>query len=123
MGGSFGDVLVDARDAYAPGQRVVVVFAAAHPGNDLHRGDTFLRVERADGDGWVTVQDDGDWATRFLWTRRDGGASEATVRWDIPEGTAAGSYRLTYVGDARDPGGAVRPFSGQSATFEVRAPA
>ncbi len=65
----FGDVVMEARDRYVTGERVVVTFIAAHPANDLHRGGTFLRVEQAAGDGWVTVQDDGDWSTRFRWSR------------------------------------------------------
>jgi neutral ceramidase len=120
---TFGDVIVQARERYATGERVVVTFVAAHPANDLHRGGTFLRVERSDGGHWATVQDDGDWSTRFLWTR---GAvedtSEATVSWDIPAGTPEGTYRITYLGDARSSDGPLRPFSGTSRTFEVTAP-
>jgi neutral ceramidase len=116
---SFGDTLVDARDTYAPGQRVVVVFAAAHPNNDLRRGDTYLRVDRRDEGGWLTVQDDGDWATRFLWRRRPSNCSEVSVSWDIPAGTPHGSYRIRYFGDAKDGTGATRPFTGSSRVFEV----
>ena len=66
---SFGDVVVAPRTTYKPGQRVKVTFVGAHPGHDLHRGGTFLEVQRADGPEWRTVADDGDWATRFLWKR------------------------------------------------------
>jgi neutral ceramidase len=122
-GTAFGDVLVDTRGRYRTGQRVVTVFAGAHPANDLHRGDTFVRVERQVGTRWDTVQDDGDWATRFEWKRRPGGRSEVTVSWDIAPSTAPGSYRITYHGDALDGGGALRAFTGSSSPFEVTDPA
>ncbi len=119
---SFGDVLVEARAHYEAGQRVAVVFVGAHPGNDLHRGDTFLRVEQEEDGVWRTIQDDGDWATRFFWSRRAGGCSEVEVTWDIPADTPAGSYRVTYCGDARDEFGSIRPFFGSSRVFALSEP-
>jgi len=77
------------------------VFAGAHPGNDLRRGDTFLRVQQADGDGWRTIADDGDWSTRFRWARAGRDGSLVTVTWDVPPDTPPGQYRLSYLGDAR----------------------
>jgi neutral ceramidase len=118
-GRNFGDVVTDARASYRPGQRVAVVFVAGHPANDLHRGGTYLRVEAQEGGQWRTVQDDGDWHTRFEWARRRGGVSEATLSWDIPEGTPAGAYRIRYQGDQQDEAGLVLPFEGLSSAFEV----
>jgi neutral ceramidase len=118
-GRDFGDVVTDARASYDPGQRVAVVFVAAHPANDLHRGGTYLRVEVREGAQWRTVQDDGDWHTSFEWARRQGGLSEATLSWDIPEGTPAGTYRIRYQGDRQDEAGLVLPFEGLSSAFVV----
>jgi neutral ceramidase len=115
----FGHVLVDALARYRPGHRVVVIFVGAHPNNDLHRGGTYLRVERQEGDEWVTVQDDGDWATRFVWKKGRGGHSEVTVSWDIPVVAPAGTYRVTYFGDACQEGHPIRPFAGSSRAFDV----
>jgi neutral ceramidase len=120
-GTAFGDVLVAPRDGYDPGQRVVVVFVGAHPTNDLHRGGTYLRVEHQDGDGWHTVRDDGDWETRFHWSRRAQGSSEVTVTWDVPPTAEPGRYRISYEGDARGTTGVIVPFTGVSPAFEVRA--
>jgi neutral ceramidase len=122
-GGGFGDVVVAPRDAYQAGQRVTVVFVGAHPGNDLHRGGTYLVVQARHGEGWRTVQDDGDWATRFRWRRGHKGQSEVTISWDIPEDVRVGQYRIRYHGDARDEAGSVRPFTGTSPAFAVSAPA
>jgi neutral ceramidase len=116
---SFGDVVVAPRAAYAPGQRVKVTFVGAHPGNDLHRGGTFLEVQRAESTAWPTVADDGDWATRFLWRRVAKSGSEVTILWDIPAGTVAGRYRIRYSGEANDASGALRPVTGTSPEFEV----
>jgi neutral ceramidase len=119
-GAAFGDVVVAPRDTYRAGERVVVVFVGTHPGNDLHRGGTYLRVEQRHGDHWRTLHDDGDWVTRFGWTRRGKGRSEVTVSWDIPPGALPGQYRISYSGDARDAPGAISPFLGISPGFEVR---
>ncbi|MEW1682336.1 neutral/alkaline ceramidase [Streptomyces sp. NPDC093594] len=117
----FGDVLVRPRETYRPGERVEVVFAGAHPGNDLHRGDTYLRIERRDSGGaWHTVADDGDWTTRFHWARDGVAASKITITWDVPQGTPSGTYRVVYHGDAKSLGGKVSPITGVSTAFQVR---
>ncbi|MGW5508869.1 neutral/alkaline ceramidase [Streptomyces albogriseolus] len=117
----FGDVLVPPRENYRAGERVEVVFAGAHPGNDLHRGDTYLRIERRDSDGaWRTVADDGDWATRFHWARDGVAASKVTITWDIPQGTPSGAYRVVYHGDAKSLDGKVSSIEGVSTAFQVR---
>ncbi|HEY1828284.1 MAG TPA: neutral/alkaline ceramidase [Acidimicrobiales bacterium] len=118
-GRAFGDTVTEVRSSYVPGDRVAAVFVGAHPGNELHRGGTYLRVQSQVGNDWHTVQDDGDWATRFEWARGRGRSSEVTVSWDIPVDVVPGVYRLTYEGDARDDTGGVRPFNGSSAPFEV----
>ena len=120
-GSTFGQVVVDVLAQYRPGQRVVVAFVGAHPGNDLHRGGTYLRVERAEGTQWHTVQDDGDWATRFVWVRGRQGRSEVTVTWDIPADVLPGTYRIRYLGDAQLEGQSLRPFSGACGEFVVMA--
>ncbi|GAA2435407.1 neutral/alkaline non-lysosomal ceramidase N-terminal domain-containing protein [Streptomyces macrosporus] len=119
LGRSFGDVLTQPRESYRAGERVTAVFAGAHPGNDLRRGSTYLRVERAEGGAWRTVADDGDWSTTFRW-RRDGvAASKVTVTWDVPEGAEPGSYRIRYHGEAKPLVGATRSFTGTTRAFTV----
>lgn len=116
----FGDVLTAPRANYRAGERVTVVFAGAHPGNVLHRGGTYLRVEREEDGQWRTVADDGDWSTTFHWARDGIAASKVTVTWDVPEGTAPGSYRLRYEGDAKPLVGDPHAISGISPGFTVR---
>ncbi|MGK5446308.1 neutral/alkaline non-lysosomal ceramidase N-terminal domain-containing protein [Streptomyces radiopugnans] len=121
IGRSFGDVLTQPRESYRSGERVTAVFAGAHPGNDLHRGSTYLRVERYEGGVWRTVADDGDWSTAFRWERDGIAASKATVTWDVPAGAEPGRYRVRYHGDAKPLVGGARSFSGTTRTFTVLA--
>jgi neutral ceramidase len=121
-GADFGDVLTEPEAAYAPGRRVTAVFAGAHPSNDLHRGGTYLRVERRSGDGaWATVADDGDWSTTLRWAREGVAASRVTITWDIPENAEPGTYRIHYAGDARALSGEIRGFTGTTRAFAVGA--
>ena len=121
LGRSFGDVLTQPGPSFGPGDRVTAVFAGAHPSNDLHRGGTYLRVERLDGGTWVTVADDGDWSTAFRWERDGIAASKVTITWDVPQGASPGSHRIRYFGDARQLTGGIRAFTGTTRTFDVRA--
>ncbi|EHR59880.1 neutral/alkaline ceramidase [Saccharomonospora cyanea] len=119
LGGKFGDVLAQPRSAYLPGERVTTVFAGAHPGNDLHRGGTYLEVQRLVEGGWQRVADDGDWSTMLRWKRRGVSASEVTVSWEVPADAPEGTYRVRYHGDARSLSGVVREFTGTSGEFRV----
>jgi neutral ceramidase len=65
------------------------------------------------------VADDGDWCTRFSWSRKGRDESVVTVNWVIPPRTPAGRYRLRYQGDACGADGSARSFTGTSRTFEV----
>ncbi|MET7639939.1 neutral/alkaline ceramidase [Streptomyces sp. NPDC005438] len=115
----FGDVLTQVRDGYGAGEKVEVVFAGAHPSNDLHRGSTYLQVQRLDGGEWTTVADDGDWSTTFRWKRDGVAASKVTVTWEIPQDADPGEYRLRYHGDAKSLTGRITAFTGTTATFTV----
>jgi len=115
----FGDVLTDARGSYRRGEQVVVEFVTGHPKNDLHRNGTFLEVQRLTDRGWVRHADDGDWATKYRWTRTVLAASTATITWDIPPNTPIGKYRLVHFGDAKSVTGTITPFTGSSRAFVV----
>lgn len=106
-GRSFGEVLSVSRD----GPLVTATFAAAHPGNDLRRGGTYLEVERLDGSRWRRVADDGDWSTRLRWTRIAGATSAVTIAW---EAVGPGTYRLRYHGNS-----AAGPFTGVTEPIEL----
>ena len=115
----FGDVLTEARGTYRRGEQVLVEFVTGHPKNDLHRGGTFLEVQRLSDTGWVRHADDGDWATRYRWTRTFLAESKATITWDIPADTPAGRYRIVHFGDAKSLSGTITPFTGTSRAFAV----
>lgn len=121
--GEFGAVVAEPNDHYRPQQTVRAVFVSAYPNNDLHRGRTFLEVQRADGGDWVRLADDGDWATTFRWRRDGRTGSVATIEWSIPTDTAPGSYRVVHHGTARGADGTLMPFTGVTRDFTVRSAA
>jgi neutral ceramidase len=118
LGRDFGDVLSAPRGRYARGEQVEIVFAGANPNNDLHRGGTYLEVEREVDGSWRRVADDGDWSTKLHWRKQDGGA-RITITWDVPADAEAGDYRIRYLGDSRNADGRVTSFTGTSPTFAV----
>jgi neutral ceramidase len=121
-GHRFGEVLQPPQPSYRPGATVAAVFVGAYPNNDLHRGGTYLRVEREAGGaegGWSTVADDGDWSTTFRWHRAGRRGSTITVTWTVPEDSAAGRYRLRYDGDARGRDGRITAFTGVTEPFDI----
>ncbi|WP_394851131.1 neutral/alkaline ceramidase [Pendulispora rubella] len=119
IGYNYGDVVTQPNASYARGQQVSVVFDGAHPKNNLHRGGTFLEVQRKVGSGWQTVADDGDWSTKYHWERWGVAASRVTITWDVPADAEAGTYRILYQGDAKEIGGTITPISGTSREFAV----
>ncbi|SDK55884.1 neutral ceramidase [Actinopolyspora mzabensis] len=119
VGREFGEVLEQPQEHYRRGGTARVVFASAHPNNDLHRDGSYLLVQRRSADGWVTVADDGDWSTRFHWARRGVTASTVTVSWTIPPDAAEGEYRVVHHGAAKAVTGAITAFTGTSRKFRV----
>lgn len=116
---SYGEVLAAPKSEYTKGQQVSVTFAGAHPNNNLRHGSTYLSVERKVDGQWVRVYDDGDWSTKFHWSRYGLAASKVNITWDIPTNATAGLYRIRYFGDARGLLGGVSPISGTSPLFTV----
>ncbi|ORM28715.1 neutral/alkaline ceramidase [Williamsia sp. 1135] len=121
-GRRFGDVITAPKSAYRAGESAVAEFVGAHPNNNLRRSDTYLEVEQRSGDGWTRVFDDNSWSTELHWSRPVGSvdASIIKVLWAIPVGTA-GTFRIRYFGDWKNPAGKVTGFTGTSRAFEVTA--
>ncbi|MFC0627509.1 neutral/alkaline ceramidase [Kribbella deserti] len=116
---SFGQVLTDAAASYQRGATVTVEFATGHPKNNLHRNGTFLEVQRQVNGQWVRVADDGDWSTRYRWTRLGIADSKATISWTIPSSATPGTYRIFHRGDSKALNGTITGFTGSSRTFTV----
>lgn len=66
-GANFGDVVTDAEPRYRPGEQVRVAFWTGHPQNGFRTGNTYLTIERREGDRWITVASDADWETKCRW--------------------------------------------------------
>jgi neutral ceramidase len=118
-GRDFGQVLDAPRASYRAGQQVRVGFAGANPNHDLHRGATYLVVEREADGGWTRIADDGDWETKLHWKRDRRRESRVTISWDIPADIAPGDYRIRYFGDALGSGGTLTAFTGSTEPFTV----
>ncbi|MGW0183410.1 neutral/alkaline ceramidase [Nocardia sp. NPDC003345] len=119
VGYEFGDVLTAPEPAYRAGEPVTVEFAGAYPNHDLHRGSTYLMVQRRDGERWRTIADDSDWTTTFRWSRGPASSSRITIAWHSPADATAGSYRIRYFGDAVKSGTDRIPISGTSPEFQI----
>jgi neutral ceramidase len=123
----FGDVIRQPRSdsPYHPGDVAEAVFWSANPRNNLRRGGTFLEIQFLDplNGQWVIVHTDDDWSTKYMWDRPKGqmsSESTATVQWQIPDWTRAGTYRIKMYGDAKiGLGHLVKSFEGLSQTFTV----
>ncbi|MBN1206733.1 MAG: neutral/alkaline ceramidase [Myxococcaceae bacterium] len=124
---TFGGVVrgQDARPGYTRGETVRVTFWGGHPKNNLRIHDTFLRVQRREGDRWKDVAYDWSWETKYHWKRvacvPTLACSHITVEWSIPESTPAGTYRLLHGGDWKSGwDGKVRRYIGGSREFTVQ---
>lgn len=125
----FGDVIKQPRSSapYTAGEVVEVVFWSANPRNNLRRGGTFLEVQHKQQETgqWDVVYTDDDWSTKFIWGRPKGSLSSestATVQWQVPAGTPAGTYRIKLYGDAKTLMGVKLAFEGLSQEFTVTQP-
>ncbi|MBD0323190.1 MAG: neutral/alkaline non-lysosomal ceramidase N-terminal domain-containing protein, partial [Aldersonia sp.] len=117
-GRNFGDVLRAPQAAYRVGDRASAVFVAANPNNVLHRGGTYLLVERREAERWITAATDADVHT-YLHYDKQGPLTEARIDWHIPAGQEPGTYRMRYLGDCRTADGVTTPFTGATDAFSV----
>lgn len=116
-GASYGDVTQEPQAEYqmTRDERLVVSarFYTAHLRNDLMLGSSFLYVDRLEGNEWKVVATDDDWWTRFTYLKNGARPDEALVEWQVPAGTAPGTYRIRYqgvTGDGERYSGATRAF-------------
>ncbi len=116
---SFGSVYADANASYTRGQIVSVTFWGGHPKNNYQIQNTFLKVEKNTSSGWVTVANDWDPETKYIW-KRDGIAySKVTIKWDTAN-ASPGTYRIRHFGHWKSGWtGAITPYEGVSRTFTV----
>ncbi|KAL1682695.1 Neutral/alkaline nonlysosomal ceramidase [Schizophyllum commune] len=122
IGHKYGDVLADVGSSYSAGDTVTVQFVGANPRNNLRLEQTFLSVDHSDGGKWKAVRSDSHPSTRYEWVRTSTilGTSSVNISWTIEDGTAAGTYRIAYFGDAKAAGsGAISSFTGHSSNFTI----
>lgn len=118
--GEFGDVALDVKRTYHPGDTVTAQFWGGHPKNNFHTQGTFMAVEKSVGDHWETIRHDWDFDTEYHWQRHGFADSLITVIWRMPKDVAPGRYRLVQYGDWKSGWTHnVSPYVGYSSVFEV----
>jgi len=118
----FGQVLIDVGSGpYRAGDTVTAQFVGANPRNNLRLEGTFLTVDRLISGQWSTVRTDSHPSTIYNWSRTSKvlGTSIVNTSWTIEDGTSAGTYRFTYLGDSKSITGSISPFTGKSSNFAV----
>lgn len=115
----FGSTQTDVDSFYKAGTTAKVIFWGAHPKNNLRIQESFLEVQRKDGDKWVTIFNDNDPCTIYEWKRDFIANSKITITWNIPADIKSGDYRICHYGDFRDISGDINPYTGVSSTFKI----
>lgn len=121
-GYAFGAVRTQPQATYALGDVVKATFQGANPRNNLRLEETFIAVERQEGDRWVRVRDDADWFLVYTWRRTNFilGHSEVDVTWETGGNAEPGTYRFKYYGDRKSLlGGGITAFEGTSNSFRL----
>jgi neutral ceramidase len=118
--GPFGTMFTDAKPSYKRGETVEVVFYTGSPRNNFKTQDTFLTVEKLNSDNtWTVIRTDGNWDTKYRWSRRYLTESLATITWEIGPDVVPGTYRIQHFGDYKDIWRTITPFHGSSRSFTV----
>lgn len=121
-GSAFGDVIANPYPLAYVGETVSAKFVSGHPRNNVMLGGSFLKVQQLQpDDSWVTIATDASWETRFIWERVSSllGTSVATVKWDIPEDTPVGTYRITHEGHYKTLFRGIDHYEGVTKPFKV----
>lgn len=120
-GKSFGSVRIQPQTSYSLGSVVKATFQGANPRNNLRLEQTFVAVEKRNGEQWTRVRDDSDWFLLYSWRRTNFvlGHSEVDVTWETAGNAEAGTYRFKYYGDSRNLLGQIKAFEGTSGSFDL----
>ncbi|MGQ5524440.1 neutral/alkaline ceramidase [Chitinimonas sp. PSY-7] len=122
IGKRFGQVVRNTATSYQRGQTAEAWFWTGHPKNNLRHGDSFISIQRWNGNAWQQVANDDDWSTTYRWVRIDPvwGTSQARIQWQIPLDATPGKYRIVHNGDYKNGwNGQIYGLSGASQSFTV----
>lgn len=116
---NFGDIQTDAKDQYVAGETVTAIFVGAHPNNELRPRNSYLTVERLNGDKFVPVYFDWDHNTTLRWKRVRLAESLITITWKTDPRESTGHYRICHNGAAKNILGRLTRYHGCSREFMV----
>ena len=114
-GANYGGPFPMNRLQHLKGETVVAEFWSNNPTANYVTGNNYLLVESKTSTGWQAIASDSDWDTTIRW-RKKRGSFVAKLSWRIPQGTAAGDYRITHLG--QDTLG--HAFTGVSDTLQIK---
>ena len=120
-GKNFGDIKSGTNTIYVVGDIVEVEFWGAHPNNDLRVNQTYLEIQKKDGNWWTTVYTDRDPDTKLSWKRIGLHKSEINIKWTIDNDVESGFYRIMHYGKSKEVGGRLTPYTAVSSQFYVGA--
>ena len=102
IGSRYGDPLPQQQIQYQQGDTVIAEFWSSNPNRNYRADNNYMLVERKVAGDWQTIASDSDWNTTVRW-RADKKSLVAELSWTLPEGVAAGEYRISHLG--YDPAG------------------
>jgi len=114
-----GTVVLQPFSNYTRGDNVSTIFISSDPRNNFQTQGSYLYIQNYLGGTWNTVAVDGDWDTKFIWTRVSPGASSyAEIIWNTVN-AAPGTYRITHNATALSQSFVLSPFSGVTTSFNL----
>jgi len=119
FGKPFGTVLKDVLPSYQLGAVVNVTFQAANLRRDFRTQDTFLTVDKQDGNSWKPVRTDADFDNKLRFTSNQLRESTVAIEWATTQDVAPGTYRIRHFGTSKDLQGNMTPFTGKSSSFTL----
>ncbi len=117
-GKSFGDVFSMDKTKVTKGEKVLIEFYSGNPSTGYRTDDSFVSIERQQGDDWQPVLTDMDWSTIIRWKEK-GDALVAQVSWTVPKNIVSGTYRIKHLGNYRLTTDEFKQFESNSPEFKV----
>ncbi len=117
-GKSFGDVIALDKTQVKKGETVSVEFWSGNPSTGYRNDDTYISIQRKQGDNWQPVLSDMAWSTIIRWVEQDD-ALVAQISWTVPADMASGTYRIKHLANYRLTTDEFIEFESHSPEFKV----
>eukprot|EP01080_Neovahlkampfia_damariscottae_P003290 gene3290-5731_t len=121
----FGFCEKQPKETYKIGETVTTQFFSGHLDNNFQNVETYLTVEKKEGEEWKVVKTDADYDTTIRWKRTWRNVvlpdSKVVIEWKIDGYTPIGEYRIQHFGYAKKSATSSKLtyYSGASNIFKV----